>query len=217
MTSPVKKFWTTRLEELRQQLEGNNFRAFTVESLEEAGDLFMEKIFPDTNARTVSYGGSMTMKGSGVLEKLATDTELEIIRPDEPKITAEEAYERRRQGLLVDLYLTGTNAVTEMGQLVNLDMIGNRVGAIAFGPKHVVLFIGRNKIVPDLESAMARIKDYAAPVNAIRLDFKTPCAKTSFCTECNSPARICNHWTITEKSFPKNRITVILINEDLGF
>lgn len=102
------------------------------------------------------------------------------------------------------------------GHLVNLDMIGNRVAALTFGPKKVVVLIGRNKIVPDLESAMYRIKDYAAPTNAMRLDCKTPCAKTSECADCKSPGRICNSWAITEKSFPKNRITVILIDEELG-
>ena len=95
-------------------------------------------------------------------------------------------------------------------------MIGNRVGALTFGPKHVIVFVGRNKIVPDLDTAMWRIKDFAAPANAMRLDCKTPCVKTSECADCNSPGRICNSWTITEKSFPKGRVTVVLINEDLG-
>lgn len=124
--------------------------------------------------------------------------------------------ENRRQALLVDLFVTGTNAVTETGMLVNLDMIGNRVGALTFGPKEVVVLVGRNKIVPDLEEAMFRIKNYAAPANAMRLNMKTPCAKTGYCEECKSPSRICNHWTITEKSFPKGRVKIILINEDMG-
>ena len=113
--------------------------------------------------------------------------------------------------------LAGTNAVTEAGQLVNLDMIGNRIAGIAFGPKNVIVFIGRNKIVPDLESAMFRIKNYAAPVNTMRLSKKTPCSKTSYCEECKSSDRICNTWTITEKSFPQGRIKVVLINEESGF
>ena len=107
--------------------------------------------------------------------------------------------------------------MTETGQLVNLDMIGNRVGALTFGPKNVIILVGRNKIVPDLDEAMFRIKNYAAPVNTMRLDKKTPCAKTSFCGDCKSPDRICNTWTITEKSFPKKRVIIILINKDLGF
>ena len=118
--------------------------------------------------------------------------------------------------MTAELYFTGTNAVTKNGQLVNLDMIGNRVGALTFGPREVVVLMGRNKLVPDLESAMARIKDYAAPANAMRLDMKTPCTKTGRCMDCSSPARICNNWTITEKSFPPKRIKVILIRQDMG-
>jgi hypothetical protein len=129
----------------------------------------------------------------------------------------EEMWELRRQSLLVDLYLTGTNAVTEEGTLVNLDMYGNRVAAITFGPKYVVVFAGRNKIVSDLSDAMFRIKNYAAPVNAMRLDKKTPCVQSSYCEDCKSDNRICNIWTINEKSFPKGRIKIVLINEDLGF
>ena len=125
--------------------------------------------------------------------------------------------ERRRRALLVDLFLTGTNAVTEQGVLVNLDMVGNRVAPMIFGPRTVVLVIGRNKIVRDLDEAMTRIKDRAAPLNAIRhTALKTPCMKTSFCIDCSSPDRICNAWTIIEKSFPRSRIKVILVNEDLG-
>jgi len=81
----------------------------------------------------------------------------------------------------------------------------------------VVVLVGRNKIVADLEGAMSRIKNYAAPVNAMRLGKKTPCVKSSFCEECKGPDRICNTWIITEKSFPKGRIKVVLINEGLGF
>jgi hypothetical protein len=96
-------------------------------------------------------------------------------------------------------------------------MYGNRVAAITFGPKYVVVFAGRNKIVSDLSDAMFRIKNYAAPVNAMRLDKKTPCVQSSYCEDCKSDNRICNIWTINEKSFPKGRIKIVLINEDLGF
>lgn len=116
----------------------------------------------------------------------------------------------------VDLFLTGSNAVTESGILVNLDMIGNRVAALIFGPKYVLIVVGRNKLVPDLERGMARVKNVAAPLNAIRHNCKTPCVTTSFCHDCQSPDRICNTWMITEKAYPKGRIKVVLINEDLG-
>ena len=216
MENPVENFWQVRLLELKEQLDNNNFQTFIADSVADANTLFFEKLLPESRAATVSYGGSMTAKASGILDQLLTMETLQVIRPDEPNISNEDKLERRRQGLLVDLYISGTNAVTEDGQLVNLDMIGNRVAAITFGPRKVVILIGRNKIVPDLESAMYRIKDYAAPTNTMRLDMKTPCATTAVCADCKSPFRICNYWTITEKSFPKERIAVILINEDLG-
>jgi hypothetical protein len=105
----------------------------------------------------------------------------------------------------------------EAGKLVNLDMVGNRIAGIIFGPQHVIITAGRNKIVSDVAGAMKRIKNYAAPLNAIRhTGFKAPCRKTSYCMDCKSPDRICNTWVITEKSYPKGRIKVIIINQDLG-
>jgi hypothetical protein len=152
-----------------------------------------------------------------MIELIDKNPVLEFINPFEKGLSEEEMYERGRQALLSDLFFTGTNALTETGILVNLDGWGNRVAALAFGPKYVIVTVGRNKIVPELDDAMYRIKNYAAPVNAMRFDVKTPCVKTSFCADCKSPDRICTAWTITEKSFPKGRIKVILINQDLGF
>lgn len=204
------------MQEMQEQLKSNNFETYVVENGAEAKKLILDDIVPAAGPKTVSYGGSMTVKGTGVLDEIEQMEGVELLKPDAKGLSYEEKLEVRRQGLLVDLYFTGTNAVTEDGQLVNLDMIGNRVAALTFGPKKVVVLIGRNKIVPDLETAMYRIKDYSAPTNTMRLGMKTPCVKTSICADCSSPARICNHWAITEKSFPANRIVVILINEELG-
>lgn len=212
----LEDFWQLRLEAVKEQLENNNFEVKIVQSASEAAQHFLDTMLPHIKPASVSYGGSMTLGSTGLLDKLGDLENLELLSPNAPGISVEEKLELRRQGLLVDLYLTGTNAVTEDGCLVNLDMIGNRIAALTFGPKKVVVFVGRNKIVPDLESAMYRIKDYAAPANAMRLKCETPCVKTSECADCKSPGRICNTWTITEKSYPKERVTVVLINEDLG-
>jgi len=217
MDNPIDNYWRIRLTELKNALEGNNFDVFLAENGIEAKTVVLEKIIPAIKPKSVSWGGSITFGATGLYDILKNDLNLEVIDTYDKDITPEENLERRRRSLLVDLFLAGTNAVTETGKLVNLDMIGNRVAGITFGPKNVIIFIGRNKIVPDLEGAMFRIKDYAAPVNTMRLDKKTPCAKTSFCEMCKSPDRICNTWTITEKSFPKGRIKVVLINEELGF
>lgn len=217
MDNPIKQYWQIRLAELKKRLEENNFEVFLAETVAEAKTIVMEEILPKIDVKSVSRGDSLTFEASGLLEELKSNPALDFLDPFEKGISEEDMYERSRQALLVDLFFTGTNAVTETGMLVNLDGWGNRVAGITFGPKYVVITVGRNKIVPDLDDAMYRVKTYAAPVNAIRFDLKTPCAKTSYCQDCMSPDRICSSWTITEKSYPKGRVKVILINEDLGF
>jgi L-lactate utilization protein LutB len=216
MENPVEHYWRARLNYLKGALEENNFEVFIADSGAHAKDIALKEILPKSRPKTVSWGGSMTFLATGLYEALKDHKGISFIDVFDKSIPNEKKMEKRRQALLVDLFITGTNAVTEAGQLVNLDMQGNRVAAITFGPKQVVIFVGRNKIVPDLEEAIFRIKDYAAPANAMRLDKKTPCVKDARCRECNSPDRICNTWTITEKSFPKGRVNVVLINEDLG-
>ena len=217
MENPIENYWKTRLTELKETLTENNFEVFVAENTDEAKSIVLEKIIPEIAPKSVSWGGSLTFVATGLYDVLKNNNDHNVLDTYDKTLSPEESLERRRQSLLVDLFITGSNAVTETGQLVNLDMIGNRVGALTFGPKNVVILVGRNKIVPDLDEAMFRIKNYAAPVNTMRLDKKTPCAKTSFCGDCKSPDRICNTWTITEKSFPKKRVKIILINKDLGF
>ena len=216
MDQPVTNYWKLRLTDIKAALETNNFEVFLADNKEDAHKIVLEDIIPPLNARTVSWGGSVTVTDSGLYHHLRKNSDLEVLDTLDKKVPRDEMTERRRQALLVDLFITGTNAVTEAGQLVNLDMIGNRIGALTFGPKWVIILVGRNKITADLDEAMFRIKNYAAPANSMRLDKKTPCVKTSYCEECKSPDRICNTWTITEKSFPKGRVKVVLINEDLG-
>jgi len=216
MENPIENYWRIRLKDLKGNLEENNFEVFFAQNIVEARTVVEKKIIPAIKPKSVSWGGSMTFNATGLYDIFKKDSSIEVIDTYDKNISSEEILERRRQSLLVDLFLTGTNAVTENGQLVNLDMIGNRVAGITFGPKNVIVFIGRNKIVPDLENAMLRIKNYAAPINTMRLGKKAPCAQTSYCEECKSPNRICNIWTIIEKSFPKGRIKVVLINEEFG-
>ena len=217
MDKPIENYWKIRLANLKEALKANNFEVFVADNTEDAKKVVLEQIIPRTGAKSVSWGGSLTLVSTGLYDALKGSTDMEVLDTYDKELSPEESFERRRQSLLVDLFLAGTNAVTESGQLVNLDMIGNRIGGITFGPKHAIILVGRNKITTDLEEAISRIKDYAAPVNTMRLDKKTPCAKTSYCEECKSPDRICNSWAITEKSFPKGRVKVVLINQDLGF
>ena len=159
----------------------------------------------------------MTLHATGLLDHFFRDLSLSVIKTFDSTVPREVVLERRRQALLSDLFLTGTNAVTLDGKLVNLDMVGNRgAGSFTFGPRHVIIFVGVNKIVADLAAAFQRIKSIAAPANAVRHHFKTPCTRTGRCLDCRSPQRICNVWSITERSWPPGRIRVVLIMADLG-
>lgn len=217
MDNPMENYWQKRLEYVKEQFENNHFEVYVAETCEKARALVLDVILPKIEAKSISWGGSATFVQTGLYDALKTAWGMEILDTYDKRFSAEEGLERRRRSLLSDVFITGTNAITEEGELVNLDMIGNRVAAITFGPKHVIILVGRNKIVADRDDAMFRIKNYAAPVNTMRLEKKTPCAQTSFCQDCKSPERICNTWVITEKCFPKKRIKLILINEDLGF
>jgi len=220
MEKPIDHFWSLKLAAVRDALEANNFAAYVAADVAQARRIVFDDILPKLSATSVSWGGSMTFKKTGLyddfLAGLGPTAGLKLFDTYAANLSREEVIELRRLGLHADLFVTGANAITAGGQLVNLDMIGNRVASLTFGPRHVLVLAGRNKIVDDLNAAFARIKEYAAPVNAMRLDKKTPCVKTGQCEECKSPDRICNTWTITEKSFPKGRTIVVLIDEDLG-
>jgi L-lactate utilization protein LutB len=216
MQTPTQKFWDIRLLRCKAALEKNNFEAFIAPTSADARQIVLDQILPQIDVKSVSWGDSMTLCETGVLEYFKNDSAFDLIETFDENVPRAEIIERRRKALLCDLFFSGTNAVVESGALVNLDMVGNRVGGMVFGPKWVVIMVGRNKIVSDLEQAMERIKALAAPVNAIRHEQKTPCVKTAYCMDCSSPARICNVWTIHEKSYPKGRIKVVLINHDLG-
>ncbi len=205
-----------QLSNCQEALITNGFNVYPARNRQQAHDIFFEQIFPHLQTDSISWADSMTMEATGVLADLLADSSLNMIKTFDPEAAGGEVMKRRRQALLADLFLTGTNAVTLCGKLVNLDMIGNRTGAISFGPKKVVLFVGRNKIVKTLEDAFDRIRNHAAPLNARRNKMATPCAKTGRCHDCQSPQRICNTWSILDKCFPPERISIVLIDEDLG-
>ena len=217
MPNPINNYWQLRLEAVKQRLEGNKFDVYIADSAEKAKDIALNTIIPPLGAKSVSWGGSVSFVSTGLFHALKDNPDFEVMNTFDKSLPAEQMFELRRRSLMADLFITGTNAVTEDGQLVNLDMIGNRVAAIMWGPKNVLLIVGRNKICRTLDDAISRVKNYAAPVNCMKLNKKTPCAKTGVCHDCSSPDRICNYWTVTEKSFQPGRIKIILVNEDLGF
>jgi hypothetical protein len=166
---------------------------------------------------TVYRCGSMTAVGLGLWEAVAAIPGVHLIDPYRPELSREEGLDLRRRGLTADVMIAGTNAITLDGRLVNLDGMGNRVAAMAFGPKKVILVVGMNKVAPDLESAVARVKHYAAPVNNIRYGLKNPCVETGLCSDCRTPQRICNIWSTIEGHMIEGRIHVKLVGEFLGY
>ncbi|MDL2275515.1 lactate utilization protein [Desulfosarcina sp. OttesenSCG-928-G10] len=216
MADAIQDYWALQLERAKKALEANHFGVYIADTRKMAKKMARDVIIPQISPRTISWGGSMTFVNSGLYDELKSDSRYTILDTYDKQISPEAGAQRRREALLADLFITGANAITQAGHVVNLDMVGNRVGALTFGPRHVLLLVGRNKLVSDQAAAMARIKKYAAPVNAMRLGKQTPCAKTGCCENCASPDRICNTWVITEKCFPQKRINIILINEAMG-
>ena len=137
---------------------------------------------------TVYRCGSMTTTAIGIWKKLAERGKVKVIDPYLPGLTREESFELRREGLMADVMISSCNAITLDGRLINLDGLGNRVAAMMFGPRKIILVAGMNKVCADLDSAMERVKHYAAPVNAIRLGTETACAKDGLCRDCRSPS-----------------------------
>ena len=215
-------YWERRLSDVKDALDANNFEAYVSGSAASARQLVVDEILPTLDVRTFSRSGSMTESAVGLLALMREDPRYEFIEPfGEAEISLEERYEVAKRSIAVDLYVTGSNAITERGQLVNLDMFGNRITGINYGPRNTIVLAGRNKVAPDLETAMRRVRQVVAPQLGVSFaahdpGAARPCGKTSRCSDCSAPDRICNVWSIVEKCYPKGRIKVILINEDLG-
>ena len=166
MDKPIENFWNIRMAEVKTALEANNFEVFLAENRDDARKIVMEELIPRLAPKTISWGGSMTFRGTRLYKELSDKSDIEVFDPFDGKISAEEKNKRRRLALHSDLFIAGTNAVTEAGQLVNLDMIGNRVAALTFGPRWVIIVVGRNKIVADLDEAMFRNPELARDYEA---------------------------------------------------
>ena len=212
MTAPMKLRYDKLGPKVVKALESRFFAAWYFSESSEA----VEKVFsliPKTDV--VSWGGSLTTTGLS-LTKMAGERGYKVIDRDTAK-TPEERTEIQRQALLCDTFLTGTNAITEDGQLVNIDGNGNRVAAMIYGPKQVIVVAGMNKVIQTIEDAYTRARTIAAPANMQRFpNLKSPCNETGACTDCHSPDSICSFIVRTRLCKPAERIKVILIGEDLG-
>jgi L-lactate utilization protein LutB len=194
-------------------LRSRGFEAWYFEEAEEATEKFFSLI-PKTDV--VSWGGAMTAQNLGLMDKLYEKGYKVIDRDKAP--SPGERVERRRQALLCDTFVAGTNALSEDGQLVNIDGFGNRVAAMSFGPKQVIVVAGMNKVARTVEDAVVRARTIAAPINMQRFPGKkTPCAETGACGNCLSADSICTFIVTTRLCRPAGRIKIILIGKDLGF
>lgn len=164
----------------------------------------------------VGFGGSVTIRSLGLIERLKERGAITLDHWQEA-LTPEEVAKKRIEQLTSDLFISSVNAITENGEIVNIDGLGNRTNSITFGPKKIILIAGYNKVVPDLEAAIHRIKNVAAPMNAKRLGLNLPCAKTGYCHDCKSEARICRVISILQRRPMGSDISVFLINEEIGF
>jgi hypothetical protein len=196
-----------------ESLGRNGFAAVYCPTAQEAFDYIVGEA---ADAASVGFGGSLSVADLRVADRLR-EMGKELLNHSLPGLSLEERVEIMRRQLTCDLFLSGTNAVTLSGFLVNIDATGNRAGSMFFGPKKVIVVAGRNKLVDgDINTAIKRIKDCATPVNARRLNYNTPCAKTGFCCDCNSPDRLCRVTTIIDRKPRLTDVRVLVVNEDMG-
>jgi Uncharacterised ACR, YkgG family COG1556. len=197
-----------------EALNKNNFQASYVKTRQEAVDKVLSLI---PAGATIGFGGSWTIQTDLGLPAILEKRGHTMYNHGTPGLTPEQAHEARQQELTCDVFLSSSNAVTMDGKLVNVDGTGNRVAAMIYGPKRVVIVAGINKIVRDIEEAERRIALYAAPLNNKRLNRTNPCTQAGKCMDCQSPSRICNITTILHKKPGMTDMHIIIVGEELGF
>lgn len=191
---------------LKKNFEDHRFKTAYFETKEEAASYLKEQI----NGKSVGFGGSITSREMGLYEMLQENNSV-YWHWNEP---GRETYQNAHNA---DVYILSANGVAETGEIVNIDGTGNRVAASVFGPKKVYYIVGKNKITPDIPSAIKRAKDVAAAKNAVRLNRNTPCVVTGKCHDCNSPDRICSMTVIVERPGTGMDVEILFVNEELGY
>ena len=195
-----------------KNMEKKNLEAYycatSAEAVEKALSLMPE-------GASITWGGSESIKECGLMDAIK-EANYELIDRTDAKTPEEDRIMYSRQ-VMADYFLMSSNAITIDGELVNIDGRANRVSLLCWGPQNVIVIAGMNKIASDVESAIQRVRDAAAPPNTVRLNKNTPCAQTGRCGNCYSPDCICSQIVITRRSSTTNRIKVILVGEELGY
>ncbi len=212
MAEPKQKYYEKRGQLLVKNLKARHFDAFYCADRGEALAKALELIPKEA---TVGWGGALTAQQIGLIDALNAG-EYKTIDRDKAS-TPEERETAMKRCLLADVFITGANALSIDGQMVNIDGNGNRVAAIVYGPESVVVIAGMNKVVDSLDAAVTRARTVAAPMNKQRFPMQTPCEVTGTCADCKSDGCICNQLLITRNCKPAGRIKFILVGEELGF
>lgn len=212
MTEMQKKYYEKRGALLVKNLKSRHFDAYYCATKEEALKKALSLI---PEGATVGWGGSMTCQQVGLMDAVRAGNFHPIDR--EACTTPEERENAMRQALLADTFLTSANAISMDGQMVNIDGNGNRVAAIVYGPRQVIVVAGMNKVEDSLEAAINRARTVAAPMNQQRFGLPNPCGATGTCGDCKSETCICNHILVTRHCRPVGKIKFVLVGEDLGF
>ena len=210
MQDPRKTAAALRAESCVKHLRMHGFGADYFETKEEVLSYLKENI---PKGSSIGIGGSVTLAEIGVLSWLTGNEEYQFL----DRYHTDDVSRVFHESLNADVYLMSTNALTEEGELYNIDGNGNRLAALIYGPKKVYVIAGTNKIVKDLEEAAARVELFTAPANNIRLNKIIPCTKTGQCMHCSTPSTICNQIVTTRRSGTPGRIHVLLVNEALGY
>ncbi len=213
MDNNVKLSLTARAEKILPYLEKNNMKGYIAHSIDEAKEIIAGLIKDD---KLITAGGTMTMKNTGIQQWLNENYPGVFLDRDNAA-SPEQSAEIMRKAFYADTYFCSTNAITEKGELYNVDGNGNRVAAMIFGPKQVIVLCGINKIVTDINEAVDRVETIASPANCIRLKKNTPCAVNGRCGHCLSPDRICSDFVVMAHQKEKDRIKVIFITDELGY
>ncbi len=209
--TPTQQYTKLLAEKTIENLEKRNMKGYYAKTKEEAAALALSLI-PEESV--VSWGGSLTLNETGILEKLTSGNYKCLNRDTAP---IEEKDSIAHQALSADYYLMSTNAMTIDGELINIDGNGNRTAALIFGPKNVIVVAGINKICDSYDAALSRARNKASIPNVIRFDCKTGCRKAGKCVDCLSTETVCCQFVYTRFSKIKDRIKVIIVGENLGF
>lgn len=202
------------IEEIKEKFESENIKTYFVKSKKEAVETVLGLISKNV---TVGYGGSVTLEEIGVLNELRKRSDITLYDRDNVIPFTKESNDLGHLAQHANVFLSSSNAVTEDGKIVNKDGTGNRVSSLIYGPEKVIVVVGKNKVVKNVEKAFERIENIAAPKNALRKEANTPCVYTGKCSDCSSPDRLCCNTVIIERQHKKDRMFLIIVDEDLGY